>query len=117
MSTKRLGGWEPVRTTTFEYEDDDVHGKRLVRAVTVTEPEWDEDELGWQLAYTRYEEETCPGCGGQLSETTDSSTEGDWTVPAPHRCHRCTSLEVVREQYNEQARHPHALFFSAYRKR
>lgn len=40
VSPRRLRGWEPATVTTFIYE-----GDRLVRAVTVAEPEFSDDDL------------------------------------------------------------------------
>lgn len=111
MSLRRFNGWEPASETTYEYDPDG----QLVRAVTVTEPEWDTGDRKWALALLELEADTCGGCGGPLTETTDADAEFGYEVPAPHRCHRCTALAVKRAEYRE-ANHPEALIFTARRR-
>lgn len=82
-----------------------------MRSVTRREVEWDDDERGWALALLEYEADQCPGCGGQMSETTDKTTEGRWRVPPPTRCHRCTAMAVAQDGYRN-ARQPQALFWT-----
>lgn len=111
IALKRFEGWEPRTETVHEY---DSQG-RLIRSVTTTETEWDEQETAWMLALAEYEADTCSGCNGRLSQTT--IPEGDpeaitWDVPPPVRCHRCTALAVARDQH-EKTPHPHALMFIA----
>lgn len=108
MSPKRFAGWEPAEVTEFHYD----RKGRLVRAVTRREVEWDDDERAWALALLEYEADKCPGCGGQLSQTTDPTTEGRWHVPPPTRCHRCTAIAAAQEPYRE-TKHPHALLWGA----
>jgi len=94
-----------------EYDD----AGRLIRSVTYTEPEWDDRERGWALALLDLEADTCPGCGGSITETTRPESEGHWHVPPPTRCHRCTALANAQQPYAE-AKHPQALLWSADRK-
>lgn len=108
MSPKRFAGWEPATVTEYEYDDDG----RLVRSVTTREIEWDDDERAWAIALIEYESDKCPGCGGQLEETTDPKTEGRWKVPYPTRCQRCTALASAQEKYR-QTFHPQALLWTA----
>ncbi len=82
---------------------------RLLRSTT--EPEWDDEQQGWAQAHALLQADTCSGCGGWLSETTQPDREGQYEVPPPHRCHRCTSLSIKRREYAEKTQHAHALHF------
>lgn len=104
VSWRRFCGWEPVRTTTFRY--DDVGD--LVEAVTVTEPEW--DDVGREAVYAlmRLDADLCPGCRQPLAVTAAAENEFRWQEGASVRCHRCVAAEVVQKTY-EGDPHPGAL--------
>lgn len=106
MSIKRIGGWEPATETVYEYDEDG----RLARAVTRTEPEWDSDDRTMALALLDYEADRCPGCGGQMRETTAPDSAGRWDAGLPHRCHACTALSVAQAPY-QQVQHAQALLW------
>lgn len=72
MSVRRLSGWEPAEVTSFEYD-----GDRLVRQVTVREPEWSPDEVALLIAGRRFEAET-GSHGVSMSEATDAAFAGKW---------------------------------------
>lgn len=84
-----------------------------MRSVTVIEPEWDDEELAWMLAWHETELDRCSGCNGVLSETTDPRNEGWYIAENPTRCHRCTAIFEKASEYND-ARQPRALMFSAH---
>lgn len=54
VAPKRLYGWEPAETTTFEYDDDG----RLIRSVTRREPEFDEIQTAMLFGYMDIEADT-----------------------------------------------------------
>lgn len=67
----------------------------------MTEPEWDETNRAWALALAEVEADSCHGCGQPLSQTTDPDAEGAYEVPAPTRCHACTTLHIHQDKYAE----------------
>jgi len=62
ISPRRLLGWEPARTTIYEYTD----AGRIARTVETVEPEWSEEDRELALALAEYEALLCPGCGDDL---------------------------------------------------
>ncbi len=106
VSWRRWCGWEPTRTTTYEYDPDG----RLVRAVTTTEAEWDDEQRAAAYALRDYEAGLCPGCGGVLAETTRPENEFRYKELETARCHRCVGTEVVQASY-EGDPHLSALLF------
>lgn len=104
VSWRRFCGWEPVRTTTYAYDD----SGQVVRAVTVTEPEW--DDIGREAVYAlmRLEADLCPGCRQPLSVTAAPENEFRFREGASVRCHRCVATEVAQASY-EHDPHPGAL--------
>ena len=48
----------------------------------------------------------CPGCGGDLEETTRSDPQEGYNVEHVP-CKRCQSLDVARTQYHEQHKDKH----------
>lgn len=83
-----------------------------MRAVTETEPEWNDQDRAWAIALLQVEADTCPGCGQPRSESMHPDAEGGYEVDAPTRCHACTELERARAVERSQ---PSALFFEAKR--
>lgn len=84
-----------------------------MRAVTSSEPEWDETQRSWMLALAKWRDQRCNRCGGDLEETTDEENDGtpghsDYRPLPPLRCHRCTALSVSEDKYRATT-HPHAL--------
>lgn len=102
VSWRRFTGWEPARITEYEYEDG-----QLVRAVTTTEPEWDDEQRHAVHALLRYRAGLCPGCRNPLSETADPVNEYGYVRPLgpPLRCHYCTMLGIYQESDKDL---PHA---------
>lgn len=70
-------GWEPAEVTTYEYDDDG----RVVRAVTVREPEFSAYDRA--LFYERWQLDKEPrgSHGMPLSETTDPDNRYAYDVP------------------------------------
>lgn len=61
------------------------------------------------VALANHEADTCTGCGGLLSETTDPANEGAYLPEPAVRCHRCTALSAARHQL-EDSYAPEALY-------
>lgn len=98
MSRRRFLGWEPTRVTTYEY---DTSG-RLVRSITETEPEWDDDERGWAYALADVEAEMCPGgCGQPVAESTAVGADDDYDVKFI-QCHACATRARRQEDRDNQ---------------
>jgi len=70
VSPRRLTGWEPATVTTFVYE-----GDRLVRAVTVPESEFSDEDLARLRGHLKDERAPRGRHGHLLSEST--SVEAD----------------------------------------
>lgn len=93
VSHRRFCGLEPATTTTYEYDD----AGRLVRSVTRPEPEWDDEQREMAYALARWEASLCPGCGGDLAETTSPEAEHGYRRVGPQRCYRCQMVEMYQE--------------------
>ena len=70
--------------------------------------EWDDEDRAYALALTEYEDDACPGCGGQLAVTTDPAAEARFLPGPPIRCHRCTAMSQAAAVHNTTY-HPHAV--------
>ncbi|GAA1148394.1 hypothetical protein GCM10009651_36330 [Microbacterium natoriense] len=77
MSPRRLLGWEPGEITTFEYDDAD----RLVRAVTVREPEFSAWDRAVLLADAVDSKAPRGAHGLLLSEVTKPENQFAYDVP------------------------------------
>lgn len=115
MPRSVLLGRQRTSVTTHEYEPDtlDEHGNvlargRLIRSVTVHDPEWTEEDLGWAFAERGNAAATCGGCGHYLDESTDPDV--DWEVPLPTICFACRALEKAKAPYQEPDVEPGHLF-------
>ncbi|MFB4285706.1 hypothetical protein ACBJ59_61340 [Nonomuraea sp. MTCD27] len=90
----KLLGREPREVTVFEYDDAD----RLVRAITVREPEWLEEDRDWALADLDDQASRCPnGCGMPLEDTTHPDNEGAYVADEPPRCHACAAVTAKKK--------------------
>jgi hypothetical protein len=92
-----LWGWEPKRTTTFEYDD----AGRVVRSVETTEAEWDPESYALLAALADYEAALCPRCGEPLVECRDAGADPNnprathrYVAKIQGRCHACDALVV-----------------------
>jgi hypothetical protein len=79
VSVRRLLGWEPAEVTTYEYDDDG----RVVRAVTVREPEYSDLDRKWLLRSREVENEPRGPHGVPISLATDPANRGKFSVPPP----------------------------------
>lgn len=66
------------------------------------ETEWDEQEQAWMLALAEYRASRCPGCGGNLAETTASGSEGKYGPDLPLQCFQCEALGRSHDAYVDQ---------------
>ncbi|MEU4399784.1 hypothetical protein [Micromonospora orduensis] len=110
VAPRRLDGWEPAETTTYEYD-----GGRLVRSVTVREPEWSDQDRAWLAALAAYRAGRCPSCGGDASVCCSPASDGAFVVPPPTRCHVTTALTIAQAQYQESPQ-PQALLWHVERR-
>lgn len=109
----RFDGREPVATTTYEYD-----GDRLVRSVTVREPEWTEQDRAWMFALAGYRDSYfCPcGCGLPAEQTLAHENDGHtFVVPPPTRCRARTALSIAQEKAADSPQ-PEALLFRVERR-
>jgi YD repeat-containing protein len=104
VSPRRFLGWEPARTTVYEYND----AGRVVRATTTVEPEWSAEDREMADALAEYEAGLCNGCRDELRRTTDPENEGRYIAKPAIRCHRCTASLEAQDVY-ESSPHPSAL--------
>lgn len=102
-------GWEPTETTEVLDRDDEG---RPTKWVTRREPEWDGQQRELMLAYLRYKDLVCHGCGGWLPETTQRDEE-EYDVDSPWRCGQCTALMKARERYAKDRDHVEATRWQA----
>lgn len=72
-------GWEPGESTTFEYDDEG----RMVRAITVREPEYSHLDRSWMLESRRRDAEPRGRHGWLMSEATDPANRAKFFVPPP----------------------------------
>lgn len=63
------------------------------------------------LALAEYRQMHCPGCGGDLLETT---THEAWDALPPLRCHKCTAIAIAQEHHD--GKQPTALRWGATRR-
>lgn len=101
--------------TETRYEHDE--NGQLVRAVTFTEPEWDDEQAGWMVALAEHEDGLCPRCGQPLDEAMDPESEGLWDVDGPFEDHACRALAVYQQRAGEGHKHPEALRYTVRRRR
>lgn len=101
MSHRRLSGWEPAEVTTFEYD-----GDRLVRQVTVREPEFTPDEVNLLVASRRVE----AGMGSHgvpMAEATDPKYAGKWRINEEPRVDY-VSLAIAKNRDTHYTQYPRA---------
>lgn len=103
VSPSAFGGAPRTSQTHYVYDDTG----RLIRSWTVADPEWSDDDRALAFALADWEADQCPGCGGNLAETTKREHEYAY-VPDSARealCHRCVGHTIAGSRYAE---HPHA---------
>lgn len=66
--------------------------------MTTVEPEWSDEDRAYATALMDYDVNACPGCGGQLDETTDTSHA---YMVHQTTCHKCKAIEAVKHRYHE----------------
>ncbi|TBL44237.1 hypothetical protein EYA84_01995 [Verrucosispora sp. SN26_14.1] len=94
ISLKRLGGWEPITTTEYEYDE----SGRLVRSWSQPESEWDQDQQAWVDAWAEYRAQRCPcGCGQRYADVTSEEEGGPQFVADRKVCRaRLALLEAQK---------------------
>jgi hypothetical protein len=92
--------------------------------IVTREVEFDENEQAEVIAYEEMLDNQCPGCGGQVDETTHPDNEGEYEVGPPTRCFRCDALQRAQEPYTRLdqrtgkpvTRFPQALLWEVHRR-
>jgi hypothetical protein len=78
----RLEGREPTETTEYEYDEYGL----LVRAVTVRDPEWTEQDAAEMLALAEYRDSLCDCCGMPKSMTLVDERDAPRFVVSKRYC-------------------------------
>ena len=113
ISVRRFDGWEPAEVHEHEHDQ----AGRIVRTVVRREPEWDEEQRGWVLAWLLYRANVHKPCGHYLPDATDPDAEGAYMSEPPIRCHVCTERAAAYKRVQEAGnRHPEALLFPVRKK-
>lgn len=107
-SPRALMGWEPASVTTYEYD-----GDRLVRSVTVREPEFSLTDLA-SLLENRADALAPRGSHGHLlAESMDPnadaaswSSEFRYKAVGPRKDHAQAAMDAARKEY--EAKYPDA---------
>lgn len=68
--------------------------------------EWDEQSHAEMLALHAYRRTRCPGCGGNLEETTAAENEDRYKHEPSLQCHRCEEFARTADEYRDHP-HPH----------
>ena len=104
VSPRRLHGWEPATVTTYEYE-----GDKLVRSVTVREPEFTPPDLVILRGWMREELAPRGAHGHLLSEAMSPDADpGSWDatrryrVPPPSRDFAAKAISDAQEAYKKR---------------
>lgn len=87
-------GWEPAQITTFEYD-----GDRLVRAVTVVEPEWSAEDRALLVASRRAERVKRGPHGYSLEEAMDPANQFRFDPGKPRRDFAMKALQDAQRAY------------------
>jgi hypothetical protein len=93
-------------TTTYVYDGAD----RIVASDTASA--WTQEDRELAVAYGAWEADRCPGCNGQLTETTDPANEEMYDAGVQARCHRCTAIDIAQDAAQHAPR-PTALLLGA----
>lgn len=68
------------------------------------------------LALGQWRKRICPGCGGDLAETTAPENEDRYVPELPLQCARCVGFARAAEPYQDQ-QHPHTFLHQVRLKR
>lgn len=103
VSPAEFAGAPAVSVTEYEYDQ----AGRLIRATTVTEPRWTDQDREAAYALDDWEASLCSGCGGDLTETTQRLHEYAYVADREREaiCWRCQGQAAAGKPYEE---HPYA---------
>jgi hypothetical protein len=93
VSPRRLSGWEPAEVTTYEYD-----GDRLVRAVTIREPEFSTVDTAALLEARRRARVRRGPHGYTIAEATDPDNQFAF-VAKPRQDWAMRALNQAQEAY------------------
>jgi hypothetical protein len=88
-----------VTETEYEYDDQN----RIVRSLSVAEPEWTDTDRGLVLALLAERRDTCPSCGHPMSQCRDRRTAGTWQV-VQEVCQPTRVAQAVAEDVRDSKR-------------
>lgn len=103
-----MEGREPTSTTSYEYDDTG----RVVRSVTVREPEWTALDTAELLALQLYRQGLCPLHGGPLADCTSSEDTGPQFAVRAVRCRAEDELIAAQQATNRDR--PGAVLWSVH---
>jgi hypothetical protein len=107
-------GWEPAEVTYYEYE-----GDRLVRSVTVREPEWSVDDRALVIASRRAERVKRGPHGYPLEVAMDPANQFAFDPGNPSRDWAMKALQDAQEAFftaNPSARGDRSLVWDVKRR-
>lgn len=99
---RRYLGWEPAEVTSYEYDDEG----RVVRAVTVREPEFSAWDRALFLHQWQVEQEPRGKHGLTLAEATDPANRGKFVVEEPTQDFAAEALVAAQKAYEAAADRP-----------
>jgi len=85
----------------FACEHGIPRSKLLGRVVAQNEPEWTTGDLTEMLAYQRWHDEVCPGCGIHPLQWPEASTDPPFNVEAS-RCPACSAKGRYEHRLKDQ---------------
>lgn len=91
-------GWEPGEVTSFEYDDEG----RVVRAVTVREPEFSDWDRAALLADRARDLAPRSRTGILMSEAIDRKNFGRFVVPPPFTDLAAKALDEAQQAWREK---------------
>lgn len=101
MPRSVLLGRRRVSVTTYEHDEQG----RLVRAITVHDPEWLDDDRDWAAADQQEQASRCEGCGFPRDETTNPDNEFAYVAAEPLKCHACAARTRKRQKVEDPRDH------------
>lgn len=89
-----MSGWEPAEVTSFEYD-----GDRLVRSVTIREPEFNTVDVAALLEVRRRRNVRRGPHGYTITEATDPANQFLWEAK-PRKDHALKAVVDAQRLYN-----------------
>jgi len=74
-----------------------------VESVTVSDPEWSDDDLAAALAFEDDKAARCSGCGNYRDECMADGADLEW-VAEPVACHACAARDRAAAAFQKEAK-------------